>query len=223
MTEEKPLDANRIRIADLDFPIASAGITGFLDIRHMDGRANLPASPHVKICWSIEVRGEEKEAEEGGWSLEPVFMDQSLPVMLMDWRDLAGTDIAFDAEKDGDLESRPSLYIGGGDTLPVSLIRIGARNGVGFALEWTGTCYPGIDETRSGIQPFAISGMLVFRGLTVVFHDEGGDWPEQSAQALARHIGLSGLRAVSARKPYEGLEGGAGRTVHVRFEPEDEA
>lgn len=210
-------------VADYTFQIARAEITGSLQVNADDGSNLREVSPY-SLNWDIEVRAKEypltDEYGELITTIEPVFSHQAPTVSIRDWREWAGQEVVYDLSSSDPSQEAPTFAIGGGDRLAVSTLRIGQREGRRFPFEWSGACWPGIDE-HSGLDPFRMVGTITVSTFTVIFNAEDDAPAEVAARLLQAHCPMPDLQLRDVRQPYATLKEGPERLrrlVHATFE-----
>lgn len=174
-----------IELKDLRFAVERARLEGFL-YDDASGR----------ICWSIDVRGAAKRFgdEPFAQDLSPHFYDEVMPLPIKDWRELEHSGYAFDLSSDDDEgDSVPTLYLCSHLPLPRSRLRLGARRGRRFALDWQGLAEANWDEDYGHDLPFRIALDIEFAQQEVRFwhHGDEADIEAAARAVMARH-GLRG-------------------------------
>jgi hypothetical protein len=174
-----------IELKDRRFAVERASVEGWL----YDDASG-------EIGWSIEVRGVAMRFGDGEFSqdLSPHFYDEAMPLRIDDWRKLEHSGYAFDLESDDDEgDSLPTLYLCSHLSLPRSQLRLGARRGHRFALDWHGLAEANWDEAFGRDLPFRIALEIEFAQQEVRFwHRHDDEDFEAAARAVMARRGLSG-------------------------------
>ncbi|SFL22739.1 hypothetical protein [Lysobacter sp. cf310] len=174
-----------IRLKDLSFAVERAQIVGWL----YDDASG-------EVCWSIDVHGSAQRFGEGEvqQDLRPHFYDEVMPARIDDWRRLEGFAYGVDLERDDAVgDSLPSLYLCSHLSLPRSELRLGARRGARFALQWRGLAEANWDEGYGEGMPFQIDLDIPFAHQEVRYwhRGDGQDYEGAAREVMARR-GLSG-------------------------------
>jgi hypothetical protein len=178
--------AGRLRLADLDFEIAHATLSGWMTDPYWVATWGGPGD-RVALGWSIDVTAREREVAGQCWAPR---LEVAIDASPARWPELAGVERAW-AEPHG------NLYVFGHEPLRESRLRIGALDGARFELRWRGRCDVLWDERYGGDLAFEVDASLAFVGIAV--HGSERDTDADFDARLAAAIDPTGL----VRRPTE--------------------
>ena len=181
-----PAPRGRLRLADLDFDIQKATLSGWMADPYWVATYG-DRWDRVALRWSLDVATIARDLDEETWA--PRF-DVEIEASPSCWPDLDGLEQAW-------TEPHGNVYVFGHEPLRESRLSIGPREGTRFALRWAGHCDVGWNQRYGSDLPFEIEAWATFSGIAVrgSMRDTDADFDAR----LAAAIDLAGL----TRQPTE--------------------